>query len=576
MNSSTTVTQQSEKRTYVRKTWENVFCMIDDIDPPFEVVEVSAHGFSFACGKDDKRFRPSVLLDDISIINGESQEIIHARGIVRHRSDFDAETDRIGVSFESKRYDKTVTGRVRLPRRKPSIELVVSLRSPQSAITGTVVDLNVRSVRLDSAELPALASAGTPGLDEGDTVHVTMGAGEDHPQLYDGAGRILRRHNGSSEIVVEFVDGLLDLRLVTVSEKAHHAREIIENQNEKLDAYQTVREDFRVLVADWRMYFEMVEEVVSREEAKNLLRSEHEERFYLDEIMPGFFAATRSFIERLNTIAPLIPAEDVAVHKELMRTRVGPFIHRSPLASSIMDKVHGYSGDFETVKHFFSSPHAGSTMFGKLMNHFIMSLEPVRAHIRRIGMLYEEILAQSRMSPEGIRILSLGSGPAEEVLRLMQTADVPGPIHATLVDVDSHALADFHERAQHFDNPLVTADLVNFNVIDVLVGKSVDLPAESFDLTYCAGMYDYFKDRFCRKYTQFLIDLTAPGGAFLYTNVHSRNFARYIMDYGCGWEIYHRDEEQTRALTPEGHETAAYTDETGTNVFVKGVKRASA
>jgi hypothetical protein len=47
------------------------------------------------------------------------------------------------------------------------------------------------------------------------------------------------------------------------------------------------------------------------------------------------------------------------------------------------------------------------------------------------------------------------------------------------------------------------------------------------------------------------------------------------MDYGGGWEIYHRDEDETLALTPEGQSVSAFTDETGTNVFVRGVKQSS-
>ena len=107
--------QQEEKRSSARKTRENVVCMIDDIDPPFEIVELSANGFSFVCRKTDGRFRTNVRLDDISIVNGDSQEMIHATGLIRHRSEFDSENYRVGVAFESKRFDKTATGRVRLP-----------------------------------------------------------------------------------------------------------------------------------------------------------------------------------------------------------------------------------------------------------------------------------------------------------------------------------------------------------------------------------------------------------------------------------------------------------------------------
>jgi extracellular factor (EF) 3-hydroxypalmitic acid methyl ester biosynthesis protein len=138
--------------------------------------------------------------------------------------------------------------------------------------------------------------------------------------------------------------------------------------------------------------------------------------------------------------------------------------------------------------------------------------------------------------------------------------------------MDAHALADFYERVQFLKKPNVDIELVNFNILHILVGKSTPLVPQSYDLTYCAGMFDYFKDRFCRKFVEFLIDLTSEGGNFIYTNVHSRNFARYFMDFGGGWEIYHRDEKETLNLAPPRYACEATTDDTGTNVFVKGTR----
>ncbi|TVQ29210.1 MAG: hypothetical protein EA382_00520 [Spirochaetaceae bacterium] len=553
---------ETEKRQYLRKTRENTYCVLDDYEPQFEVVEISAHGFSFACAHDDARFKENVRLGDISVLNGESQEIIHATGVVRHRSGFDALRDRIGVSFESKRLDNTITGRVRLPRRRPSIELAAHVTAGDRVAGGTVVDYNIRSARL--------ALSTSIELSAGDRVDVYLGAA--HRRLYDGSATVVRTRDDASEIVVEFADNLLELRTVSLTEKAMYAREIIDQKRRNLDSFSVVSAEYKALVSDWRMFFEVVEDVLHREEAKGYLLSASDERQFLEEIIPDVFARTREFIAELNRLAPDIPAEHLMLHKQFFRRRLEPFLRRSPLACSIMDKIHGYHGDYETVKQFFSDPYIGPDLFGKLMNRFITSLEPVTAHVNRIAYLYNEICSAYRRSVDGIRILSLGSGPAEEILRLVEANDFDKPIHVALVDVDAHALADFYERIQYHQKPNVSIELVNFNVINILVGKKTDLEPQSFDITYCAGMFDYFKDRFCRKFIEFLADLTKDGGSFYYTNVHSRNFARYFMDYGGGWEIYHRDEQETLALAPPEHPCEVLTDETGTNIYVKGTR----
>ncbi|HUX12039.1 MAG TPA: hypothetical protein VMW87_03375 [Spirochaetia bacterium] len=552
----------TEKRSYFRSAREHTYCLIDDIDPQFEVVEISADGFSFACDRTDNRFRVSESLSDVSILNSEAQEIIHATGVIRHRNEFDARRDRVGVSFLSKRFDNTTTGRVRLPRRKPSIELGVRLAYGDTTATGSVVDYNVRSARLsvDESFRPAL----------GEIVRISIGSG--NRRLYDGAAALIRSDDDSSEIVVEFLDNLLELRSVSLTEKAMFANEIIEEKRKELESFASICPKYKALVSEWRMYLEMVERVLDREEAKEFLVSAEDERLYLEEIIPGFFGRMRGFITELNGVAPSIEPADLALYKQLLRSRLERFIRKSPLACSIMDKLHGYLGDFETVKQFFADPFIGSSLFGKLMNRFIMSLEPVTAHVNRIEYLYAEILNRYRESENGIRILSLGAGPAEEILRLLDNHEFDKPIHIALIDMDAHALADFYERVQFRARPNVDIELVNFNVISILVGKTTNLEPHSYDITYCAGMFDYFKDRLCRKYIDFLIELTADGGNFYYTNVHSRNFARYFMDFGGGWEIYHRDEEQTLRLAPPDQRCEVTTDATGTNVFVKGTR----
>ncbi|MCG8453098.1 MAG: hypothetical protein MI717_07950 [Spirochaetales bacterium] len=549
-----------------RMTQENTYCLLDDTDHQFEVIEISAKGFSFACDQKDKRFRVNVDLPDISIVNGEAQEIIHASGVIRHRSSFDSRRDRVGIAFSSKRFDNTITGRVRLPRHRPSLDLAVSLSLKGQTFQGRVGDYNVRSARMEMQEpLP---------FNLGDTVHVTMGSGT--RCLFDGEARVLRSDEASSHVVVEFINHLLELRSITITEKAMYAAQIIQEKNASLHAYKEIPQDYKALISDWRMYLEMMNEVIQQEEAKHTLVTPEEQRLYLEELFPEFKAQMRQYIAQLNTMAPHIPSQLLSLHKELIFTRLEPFLRRSPLVSCIMDKPHGYLGDFETIKYFFDDPYMGSSLFGKLMNAFVTSLEAVTAHVDRIAYLHNQVLECYNQSSEGIRVLSLGSGPAEEILRMLHETPIEKPIHITLIDQDAHALADFYERVQPRLNSNIDINLINFNIINILVGKFPDLPPMSYDITYCAGMFDYFKDRLCRKFCDFMLSLTKEGGQYLYTNVHSRNFARYFMDYAGGWGIYHRNEEETAVLSPKELPKEVLTDETGTNVFVSVTQTAKA
>jgi|GEM_PF-4865151 len=550
------------KRINQRTTREDTYCLLDDMEPQFQLVEISANGFSFACDREDTRFKVNVDLPDISIVNGEAQEIIHAAGVIRHRSQFDAHRDRVGVSFSSKRFDNTITGRVRLPRHRPSLDLGATVTAHGNVFYGKVVDYNIRSARLEMSEPISLAAE--------DSVRVALGSGT--RRLFDGEAVVLRSDPESPEIVVEFTDNFLELHSIFVTEKAISASTIIEEKQSAMKEFAAVSPEYRALIFDWHMYLEMVEGVLDREESKGLLVSEEDQRHYVEEILPAFNEQMREFISKLNAISPNLSSDEEPLYKRLLHERLEHFIRCSVIGASVMDKLHGYLGDYETVKLFFSERFTGPTLFSKLMNGFVHMLEPVKAHVARISYIYDQIVSAYEASENGIRILNLGSGPAEEILRLLRENEFDKPVHITLIDQDAHALADFYERAQPWLNPKVEIELMNFNVFHILVGKPPTLHPEGYDIAYCAGMLDYFKDRICRKFVDFLISTTKIGGTFLYTNVHSRNFARYFMDYSGGWEIYHRDDQETLALAPSDQICEAVTESTGTNVFINGTR----
>jgi extracellular factor (EF) 3-hydroxypalmitic acid methyl ester biosynthesis protein len=556
----------SNQRKYDRSVQDSTFCIVQDIDTPFIVVEISAHGFSFACEKGDGRFSEGTELSEISVLNGTSQEIIHATGTIVHRSEFDSNQDRIGVHFVSKRLDNTMPGAVRLPRRQAATELTVRLNVDGKTHAGKVLDYNVSSVRIETGEPSALVAG------QGVDVEIATGT----RTVFEGRGTVVRLGEDNREIVVRFDTRLLDVNAISVLEKAVYAKEMLQIADEKLKRFDVIRPEYKAFVEDWRMYLSSARKTLDQEERKGYLTSEDSEVQYIKEIEPVFESRMRHHISQLNSLAPEIEPELLDLHKEFLRLEIEEFLRRAPILCSIIDKVRGYAGDYETVRQFFANPYRGSTTFGKLLNNFIISLEPVRAHIARIDFLYQEILSHYQAAENQLRILSLGSGPAEEVLRFIQNHDSEIPVHITLIDGDAYALADFFERYQYIRSNNIEVHLVNYNAISILVNQWPDVTPGSYDMVYCAGMYDYFKDRFCRKFTNFLINLTKPGGQFYFTNVHSRNFARYFMDFGGGWEIYHRDEEQTANLAPEEYPREVILDETETNIYVKATKIATA
>jgi extracellular factor (EF) 3-hydroxypalmitic acid methyl ester biosynthesis protein len=237
--------------------------------------------------------------------------------------------------------------------------------------------------------------------------------------------------------------------------------------------------------------------------------------------------------------------------------------------AGIIDKEHGYSGDFETVKQFFQNPYSGDSLFAKAMNKFHFSTDALLAHQERIDFLYEELCAAYQKTPGGFSFLSLGSGPAEEILRFLAKNRLTKPVRAALLDGDAYALADFSERLQYLRAEDFNADLVNLNIMDLLRDREDRSDAKTFQLTYCAGLFDYFSKAICRRLVRYLIGRTQPGGKLIITNVHRNNEMRHYMDYCGGWRIIHRNESEVQALVPPEYQSELHYDENRTNIFLK-------
>jgi extracellular factor (EF) 3-hydroxypalmitic acid methyl ester biosynthesis protein len=94
----------------------------------------------------------------------------------------------------------------------------------------------------------------------------------------------------------------------------------------------------------------------------------------------------------------------------------------------------------------------------------------------------------------------------------------------------------------------------------------------SYDVVYCAGLFDYLSDRICRRLLEVFYDLLAPGGLLIATNVDVSNPSRNWMELVVDWHLVYRDQKQFLTLAPERAAPGACTvktDVTGVNIFLE-------
>ena len=282
-------------------------------------------------------------------------------------------------------------------------------------------------------------------------------------------------------------------------------------------------------------------------------------------------------------IALKVPEGREATHKFYARRQLHPLFLCAPFVYRTFHKPLGYAGDYEMVNMMLRDPFEGGSMFAKNLNHAFLTCPPAEAHRNRITYLGKMLHRETGANAvEGRRtnILNLGCGPAREVENFL--------VEEELSDLASFTLFDFNDETIDYAQRLLmrtraTAGRVTpihfvKRSVHQLIRESVaaegaaDLPVESFDVVYCAGLFDYLSPRVCGRLVEVFYRLLRPGGLLVVTNVSTANPSRGVMEYILEWNLIYRDKAQMMDMIPEAvspRNCTLRTEETGVNYILE-------
>lgn len=277
-----------------------------------------------------------------------------------------------------------------------------------------------------------------------------------------------------------------------------------------------------------------------------------------------------------------ISKEDQATHKFYVRRQIHPLVLCSPFAYRTFYKPLGYAGDYEMVNMMLRPPYEGASLFAKSINCALLKTAPVEAHRNRITYL-QKVLAEAaeKSGNRKARILNLGCGPAHEIQTFLKSSELSDRCEFSLLDFNDEtlrftgeALLDLkqkHGRETEFQ-------FIQRSVHQLLKQANTgdaDMDWDSYDLVYCAGLFDYLSQRVCRRLTDVFYKLAKPGGKVVVTNVSSTNPSIGWMEYLLEWNLVYRNDDEMKDLVPKTAGPAAaelLADSTGVNLFLEVVK----
>jgi SAM-dependent methyltransferase len=270
--------------------------------------------------------------------------------------------------------------------------------------------------------------------------------------------------------------------------------------------------------------------------------------------------------------------------RELSMRQLHETLMCAPWMRRAREKPLGYPGDFEVMNYVYRDRFSGPTLFAKALGLSFLCTPAAEAVRTRKDLIKARLapLLDDRSADRPARILSVASGPAQEIVELLEERRQPRrPVDIVLFDQDRRALAHAHgrlevagaERGQRGER--VRIAYRHDSVRRLLVSADVLGGEGAFDAVYACGLFDYLQARTAISLCRSLYGLLAPGGTLYVGNMVPSNPCRWFMELHLDWFLVYREAAQlveiARAAAP-GARLELLEEPTGVNPFVALVR----
>ncbi|QEG42348.1 class I SAM-dependent methyltransferase [Roseimaritima ulvae] len=293
--------------------------------------------------------------------------------------------------------------------------------------------------------------------------------------------------------------------------------------------------------------------------------------------------------EDFEAASQSLPKKYLPYHRAFAQRELHPLMMSSPFMNRAYNKPLGYAGDFEMVRMMLNEPWEGPNTFAKLLNASALRHEAPAAHRNRIELLQTAIKREVERGLAGhgaaldegrFRIMNLGCGPAVEIRQLAAQEELTNQLDVRLVDFNSETLD--HVRTKlvpevQSRRPQMNIEIQQRSVHELIQSSAegqtgqeyADQDAPRFDMVYCAGLFDYFRDTTCGFLLELFYSWVKPGGLVLVTNVTPTHSSVAIMGLVLDWNLELRNEQDMLSMAPQLGTQQTYVDRTGVNVFLE-------
>jgi len=386
--------------------------------------------------------------------------------------------------------------------------------------------------------------------------------------LFEGRGEVVRVEpvHAGSKLGLRVVDRRIDIpQIVTRYQESFIRADIDDREREAAmvsPAYRQLCSDVLHLLRSYRAVLDRFEATRPEPEAAIKMLAACDER-----LMPQWHA-----LWRLGNELTASMERGGALWKAAKRYTelvLAPDFSLGAFARRCYEKPLGYPGDFEVMNMAYDRRDEGERLSEKLIHR--VGLEVGECIANRMIIIRQAIAERVAASPgqEPVRIASLGSGPAREILDYLKIPSLPRAVEFTLIDQDHSALAQAYERSlpdvmRHHGQAKLSCLQASFAQLlksGELFGR---LPDQDF--IYSVGLIDYLTARRAKALIESLYGHLAPGGQLIVANMKSGPDATYWpVEFITDWTLAYRDKQDMLSLGADlpGATLSTFDDGTG-------------
>lgn len=223
--------------------------------------------------------------------------------------------------------------------------------------------------------------------------------------------------------------------------------------------------------------------------------------------------------------------------KMQLKNAYGTAMTAQTLQGYVLEKPHGYAGDYEIIDKFYThykSPNETLAKWDEYLHSFkaVKAVRNRKTYIKQI--LFDKIAEHTKTQP--FEMLDLASGPARDLAEFFTEAP-NADLLVDCIDLDQNAIK-YATKLLGEHQPKVK--FLHKNILRFNTNKK-------YDLVWSAGLFDYFNDTiFKRLLIRFLQNIKL-GGELIVGNFCSTNPDINYMEL-LDWKLYHRSADDLIAL----------------------------